>query len=295
MSQLLDILERAAALGLSGEAAQQLVVKEQELVQEKADREERAADREFKRLQIQADEAEKQRQHDLQIAHLKKTDPSSNKKPYFEGLKLPKFDEGEDEFDSYLQRFERLAVIHQWKREDYHVYLGSCLRGRALKVYTSLPEDTVNDYDKLRDALLKAYTVDADSYRRKFKDSKVQDKESHVQLIVRMKLYLERWLSMSKVEKDYNSLCDFLVRDHVLLNSSQDLRVFLKEHEYTNSHDLAEAADRYRGAHNYRESKVRSTPTKLASVSEKSEVKCHHCGKVGHIRPNCPDNPRNCR
>ena len=293
MSHLIAILERAASLGLSGEAAQQLVVKEQELIQEKADREERLADRELKKVQFQADEAEKQRKHELQIAQLKKNDTSSNKKPYFEGLKLPKFDEGEDEFDSYLQRFERLAVIHQWKREDYHVYLGSCLRGRALKVYTSLPEDTVNDYAKLRDALLKAYTVDADSYRRKFKASKVQDKESHVQLIVRMRLYLERWLSMSKVNKDYDSLCDFLVMEHLLMNSSQDLRVFLKEHEYTNSQDMAEAADRYRGAHNYKEGKARGTSTKPASVRDKSDIRCHHCNQLGHIRPDCPDNPRN--
>ncbi|XP_042882240.1 uncharacterized protein LOC122259492 [Penaeus japonicus] len=304
MAELLEILERARALGLSGEAAEKLIVKEQEMLKERADREERVADRELRKLELetaesdkQRAEAEKQRAHELLLAQSnlnKIQEVSSNKTnlPYFEGLRLPIFTDEDDELDSYLQRFERLAEIHKWKREDYHVYLGSCLRGRALKVYTSLPDESIKDYNKLKDALLKAYTIDADSYRRKFRESKIKDRESYVQLIVRMKLNLERWLSMSKVPKDYESLCDFLITDQLLMNCGYDLRVFLKERGFSDSHDMAEAADRYRGAHNYREIKSRAS-VKPAIPRENTEVKCHGCGKSGHIRPQCPDNPRN--
>ncbi|XP_037801935.1 uncharacterized protein LOC119596676 [Penaeus monodon] len=305
MAQLLEIIERARALGLSGEAAEKLIVKEQEMLKERVDREERVAERELRKLELESAEAdkqrveaEKQRAHELLIANSgsnRAQEVSSNSAglPYLEGFKLPLFTDGEDELDSFLQRFERLADIYKWRRDDYHVYLGSCLRGRALKVYTSLPDESITDYSKLKEALLKAYTVDADSYRRRFRESKIKDKESYIQLIVRMKHDLERWLSMSKVHKNYESLCDFLVIEQLLMNCGHDLRVFLKERGYSTSHDVAEAADRYRGAHNYREVKPRTSAKLVFSRENADLVKCRGCGKSGHIRPQCPDNPRN--
>nr|XP_027212198.1 uncharacterized protein LOC113805404 [Penaeus vannamei] len=124
------IMKEAQALGMDSEQVSKLIQEEQKSAKEKADREERAAERELKR--------------------------------YYEGLKLPTFNDGQDDIDSYLQRFERFAKLHKWNKEDYHVYLGSLLRGHALKVYVSLPDDTVSNYEKLKEALLRAYSVDAD-------------------------------------------------------------------------------------------------------------------------------------
>jgi len=58
---------------------------------------------------------------------------------------------------------------------------------------------------------------------------------------------------------------------------------------------MAESADRYRSAHNYRVKPVRfpQPPKVIATPKDHVEYSCHGCGKPGHIRPNCPDNPRN--
>ncbi|XP_047484209.1 uncharacterized protein LOC125035941 [Penaeus chinensis] len=55
---------------------------------------------------------------------------------------------------------------------------------------------------------------------------------------------------------------------------------------------MAEAADRYRSAHAYRGSKL-PRPVQKQSSPNSDDIKCHGCGKPGHIRPNCPSNPRN--
>lgn len=151
--------------------------------------------------------------------------------------------------DSYLLRFEGIAEVQQWKRSEYHIYLGSSWRGHALKVYVSIPMNIVTNYKKVKDALLRAYSVDADSFRRKFRESKCGDKESFTQLIVRMEQYLERWLSMSEVDKDYDSLFDFLIREQMLSNCSPKLRIFLKERRFDRSLDMAEAANQWKSAH----------------------------------------------
>ena len=177
MSSISEILTSAQTLGLSSEAVERLVEQELKLIKDKAEREERNAERELKKLELETgeaekvcDEAEKVRKHELELAQIRSTQnvsPTSRNPnpmlPVYEGLKMPTFNEGQDEIDSYLLRFERLAQLHKWEKADYHIYLGSLLRGRALKVYVSLPIDVVTDFEKLKEALLRAYSVDADS------------------------------------------------------------------------------------------------------------------------------------
>ncbi|XP_069992741.1 uncharacterized protein [Penaeus vannamei] len=306
MSYIVDIMKEAQALGMDSEQVSKLIQEDQKSAKEKADREERAAERELKRCQLQSEEADKQRAHDKSMAELRLQNAfegnsnsvlgNNDSLQIYEGLKLPTFNDGQDDIDSYLQRFERFAKLHKWNKEDYHVYLGSLLRGHALKVYVSLPDDTVSNYEKLKEALLRGYSVDADMYRRKFRESKCQDRETYVQLVARMEQYLERWISLSNISKDFNSLFDFLIREQLLSNCNSDMRIFLKEREFVTAVEMAESADRFRSAHLYRGKRTNQTPIFKATQSVKegnSEMTCHGCGKVGHIRPNCPDNPRN--
>ena len=64
---------------------------------------------------------------------------------------------------------------------------------------------------------------------------KVKDDENYVQLVVRLKQYLDRWIVLSNVEKNFKSLYDFMIRDQILTNCPHDLRVFLKEREFKTS------------------------------------------------------------
>ncbi|XP_069990681.1 uncharacterized protein [Penaeus vannamei] len=220
MSYIVDIMKEAQALGMDSEQVSKLIQEEQKSAKEKADREERAAERELKRCQLQSEEADKQRAHDKSMAELQLQNAfegnsnsvlgNNDSLQIYEGLKLPTFNDGQDDIDSYLQRFERFAKLHKWNKEDYHVYLGSLLRGHELKVYVLLPDDT--------------------------------------------------------------------------------------EREFVTTVEMAESADRFRSAHLYRGKRTNQTPIFKATQSVKegnSEMTCHGCGKVGHIRPNCPDNPRN--
>ncbi|XP_037774920.1 uncharacterized protein LOC119571901 [Penaeus monodon] len=164
---------------------------------------------------------------------------------------MPKFDDGKDDIDDYLRRFEKLACLQGWDSHNFYVYLGSLLGGKALKIYVSLPDDVLVNYELLKDALLKGYNVDVDvdSYRKKFKESKVGENETYVQLMSRLIRYLDNWLTMSDVTKNYEELFDFLIRDQMLNNCPFELRVFLKERVFGTTLDMAQAADRFRSAH----------------------------------------------
>jgi len=131
---------------------------------------------------------------------------------------MPNFIDGKDDINDFLHRFEKLAGLQGWDSNDYHIFISVHFwEARPCKLTLSLPDDICEDYSQLKDALLKAYNVDADSYSKRFRESKVGEKETYIQLITRMTQYLDHWLIMGDVKKDYDSF-DFLTRDQLLSN-----------------------------------------------------------------------------
>lgn len=77
----------------------------------------------------------------------------------FKGLKIPAFEDGENEMDSYLRRFERYAELQQWPKTTWAMSLSALMKGRALDVYALLTKENALDYDKLKLALLQRYEL----------------------------------------------------------------------------------------------------------------------------------------
>ena len=138
-------IESGKQLGLKGKDLLQFFSEQQEKAREESlwsvevSKLERAAEREH-----QAGQAEAQRQHEFEMRKLE-----------LELRQLPLFVDGKDDLDSYLQRFERFAKGNCWEEERWATMLSALLTGRALDVYSRMPEEAVMDYNQLKEALLK--------------------------------------------------------------------------------------------------------------------------------------------
>jgi len=71
--------------------------------------------------------------------------------------KMPCFDERSDDMDSFLHRSEVYADSQRWSKGPWAVYLSVLLKGKALEVYPRLPVKDAQDYDILKDVLLKRF------------------------------------------------------------------------------------------------------------------------------------------
>jgi len=143
--------------------------------------------------------------------------------------RMPHFDEEHDFMDSYLSRFERFAESQKWKRDDWATYLSALLKGRALDVYARLPVDQANDYDHLKEALLKRYRLSAEGFKMRFRSSKPDTGETPLQFLTRLDNYLQRWIELAKVEQTYEGLKALIVQEQYLSVCSKELALFLKE------------------------------------------------------------------
>ena len=106
--------------------------------------------------------------------------------------KIPAFDEGKDEMDSYLLRFERYATAQKWKKEDWATSLSALLKGKALDVYALMPVEEALNYDMLKTALLKRYELTEEGFKRWYKKCRPDSGETFQQFTSRMKCYFTR-------------------------------------------------------------------------------------------------------
>ena len=161
-----ELAEAAAARELKErEVAEAKALKERELAETKA-----AHEREIQRMQLQQDIEQKKHIFEMERLtaeqNVKYAVQHNEDKSYVTAKtpKIPAFDEGKDEMDSYLLRFERYATAQKWKKEDWATNLSALLKGKALDVYALMPVKEALNY-MLKAALLKRYELTEEDLR----------------------------------------------------------------------------------------------------------------------------------
>ena len=225
--------------------------------------------------------------------------------------KIPAFNEGKDEMDSYLLRFERYATAQKWEPDTWATGLSALLQGKALNVYALMPKEDALNYDKLKVALLKRYELTEEGFKRKYKKCRPENGETFQQFTTRMKSYFTRWIDMASIEKSYEGLQDLILREQLTFICNRDLELFLREREPKSLEQASKLADQYKEAryvdivsltykNNERsrsrsnsESRSRSrSPTRRGPNQgnqgyPRPRVRCYNCGGP-HVRRFCP-------
>ena len=163
--------------------------------------------------------------------------------------KLPFFDEGKDDLDAYLQRFERYATSQKWKVENWATNLSALLRGKALDVYSRLSVEDAADYQCLKKALLKRFRMTEEGFRSKFRSAKPESGETPSQFSVRLENYFTRWLDLAGTEKTFDGVKDILLREQFINSCSRELALFLRERQPKNIQNMTKLAEQYQEAH----------------------------------------------
>lgn len=190
---------------------------------------------------------------------------------------MDKFTEGSDQIDVYLNKFERMAKQHQLPRDKWALKVSQGLSGAAYDVYSRLPTELEDNYDALKQALLRRFHLNAESYRKKFRTARRSKHESYEQFADRLRGLLLKWGEMAEVDKDRTGLEELVILEQVRETFTPEMRVFTAEHGASNLTQALELADRYLLAHEDTKTKGKSEPP---STPRPTNGHAHHASSA---------------
>ncbi|XP_069109726.1 uncharacterized protein [Argopecten irradians] len=268
------------------------------------------------RLMLEQQAADKEHLRRIELAQAEEKKPFTTSQPVtastaMKGPKLPPFEEGKDNMDAYISRFERYALAQKWEKQNWGANLSALLKGRALDVFSRMPVDQALDsrmpvdqaldFDLLKTALLKRFELTEEGFRKKFRSARPETGETFAQFAVRLDSYFLRWINMTETRKEFASLKDLMIRDQFIHCCGKDLALFLKERVPRSLVEMSKLADRFAEARNTTVGLMTgktgsSKPDRIQPTSQNSQTKpgntgssktCYACGKQGHMSYDC--------
>ncbi|MGL5567473.1 MAG: retroviral-like aspartic protease family protein, partial [Plesiomonas sp.] len=219
-----------------------------------------------------------------------------------------------DDIEHYLTTFERIAEVCRWPREDWAIRLVPLLTGKARSAYVAMDVADAGEYAQVKEAILKKYSINHETYRQRFRDMEVLEEETPKELYVRLKDLYQKWVKPA--ESTIQDIGEAIILEQFLRMLSPELQTWIKEHDPSTAEEAARLADvfvaarrraepwsfirwktardrssRRPGSASYggrssNEASVNRTENSSASVVE--TIRCYKCGQLGHKKPMCP-------
>ncbi|XP_070206184.1 uncharacterized protein [Littorina saxatilis] len=209
---------------------------------------------------------------------------------------IPMFDESKEDIATWLKRFERVATLYKWKRNTWATRVSTRLSGRAVEVYNTLDDDSADDYEGLKVALLGRYQLTAETYRRRLRTCKRKEHETFRQFGARIEENLTKWHELSEITE----LKQLVLLEQFLQTLSADMAAYVKERKPQTLAEAVKSAEIHFEAH--RDSKKffqhdRDQGGKADAGEKKksgdnsfgtSGRKCYICESPKHLARDCP-------
>ena len=101
------------------------------------------------------------------------------------------------------------------------------------------------DYNKSKAIILKAYQLNVDHFRYRFRHSEKKAGEDFGQWAHRTRRYLNRWMTVAEAIEDREKILEQIVIERLLEGVGPELREWLKERKPNTAEELANLANDY--------------------------------------------------
>ncbi|KAK0152899.1 hypothetical protein N1851_005430 [Merluccius polli] len=214
----------------------------------------------------------------------------------------------EHEIDAYFESFERVATAFKWPKEAWAPLLQSKLTGKAREVMNKLPLSDSLDYEVLKAAVLRTYSLVPEAYRQRFRAYRKFHDKTFVEFASEKETLFYRWLKATEVS-DFESVCELVLMEEFKNSLSERVVTYLNEQKPVKLADAAVLVDEFVLTHKqhfsssgpYKQEKTERleknkaivassnfTPRYQPQSSPRSELReCHYCHQVGHLIANC--------
>src|SRR5277367_2244113 len=164
--------------------------------------------------------------------------------------------------DLYFDYFEKVLRTNNVPREKWGYLVAKVITGKALDAYTSLADEDLKNYDKVKSTILNRFSVGAEFYRNKFRNTAKDPSEGYAEFASRLSQNLAKWLEKLDLSKSYEKLVQALLLEQFYGCLPNALKVYLLDHKPANLNDAGSLAQQYT---EHRSSVYGNDKTKVAS------------------------------
>ena len=119
--------------------------------------------------------------------------------------------------------------------------------GRARSAFVAMSPSHTNDYDLVKEAMLKKYEISAETYRQRFRTGQTPADESPQELYIRLKDLFCKWVRYDIGGKE--AVMETMVLEQYLQILYPEVRTWVKEHNPTTAAVAANVVETYLTAH----------------------------------------------
>src|SRR5277367_809470 len=160
-------------------------------------------------------------------------------------LSLLKNLEENGDVDQYFDYFEKVSRTNGVPIEKWGYLVAKVITGKALDAYTSLADADLKDYKKVKASILSKYSVGAEHYRKKFRDTRKESDEGYAEFASRLTQNLAKWLEKLGAENDVKKLTQAILLEQFYDCLPGALKVYLLDHKPTDINLAGELAQQY--------------------------------------------------
>ena len=99
------------------------------------------------------------------------------------------------------------------------------LKGRGLKVFAGLEQEACRNFVMLKQALLTAYELPPEVYRKRFRTLQKAANETHAYFAFKLVQALKRWLQGTNASDDINFVKQAVLTEQFLENVNTELKL----------------------------------------------------------------------
>ena len=214
----------------------------------------------------------------------------------------------DDDVEHFLEMFERTAKQRDWPKDVWAMQLAGLLTGKAMAAYANLEIESANDYQAVKQAILRRYQVNVETHRQQFRQDRKKSNESYAEWADRLRDRFAKWKRDREI-----SVEKMILLEQFIAGVPEGLAIALKEKEPKSLTEAAELADTYALARedggkggakettplgtapraNKQESR-RVEPSGPGEqkgrdqTNQRGEKRCFQCNRFGHMMYNCP-------
>lgn len=185
---------------------------------------------------------------ELKIKELENKFKHESKKVVFDVARymklVPEF--REIEVDQFFQHFEKTAQLHSWPKEHWAILVQHKFIGKARDIYAGFDIDQCNNYEYVKQHILKGYQFVPEYYRQKFRsETKSDESQTHVEFARKQELWFDQWVTAKEIGNSYDKLRQLVLIEQFRNCVQGNIKTYLEENKVDNIHDAAIKADEY--------------------------------------------------